>query len=68
MFLNIYDNCQMPDRGMFLGVGGCLKALLTWTRRHGKSPLFLDVRFLGLLGPSCLAINLMVVKGEKYLD
>jgi hypothetical protein len=68
MFLNFYVNCHMPDRGMFLDVGGCLKALLTWTRRHGNNPLFLDVCFLGLLGPGCLELNLMVVNGEKYLD
>jgi hypothetical protein len=62
------DNCQMPHRGMFLDVGGCSKALSIWVRRHGKSPLFLDVGFLGHFSPGCLVLNLMVVNGVNTLD
>jgi hypothetical protein len=65
MFLNIYGNCQMPDRGMFLDVGGCLKALLPSMRRHGKSPWFSDARFLGLVDPACLVLNFMAVNGDE---
>jgi hypothetical protein len=61
------DNCQMPDRGAFLDVDGCLKALLTWIRRHGKSPCFSNVGFLRLFSPGCLVLNLIIVNGVKTL-
>ena len=48
-----------------LAVKTCSKAILALSRRHGKSPCFLEVTFLQLLSPDYLLSILPCVDGAK---
>ena len=54
--------------GVFLAVKTCSKALLALYRRHGKSPCFLEVAFLGLVSPDYPMLVLLCVDGEKSME
>jgi hypothetical protein len=52
----------------FLAVKTCSKALLAACRGHGKSPCFLDVAFLHLVGPDWLVSKFRRVDGVGFLE
>ena len=52
----------------FLAVKTGSKAISELLLRHGKSPCFLEVGFLHLLGVDAVVHNLLVVNGEKFLE
>jgi len=49
-------------------VKSCSKAVLAACLGYGKSPCFLGVHFLWVLGPDWLVYNIMVDDGVEYLD
>jgi hypothetical protein len=53
---------------LFLAVETCSKALLAICRGHGKSPCFLEVAFLRLLGVDCRVLKVTCVDGAKPLE
>lgn len=54
--------------GAFLDVKTCSKALLALCRGYGKSPCFLEVAFLRLLGVDCRVLKVTCVDGAKTLE
>ena len=52
----------------FLAVETCSKALLPLCVRYGKSPCFLEVAFLLLVGPDYPLLILPYVDGEEFLE
>lgn len=52
----------------FLEVKTCSKALLALCRGYGKSPCFLEVDFLRLLGVDYRALKVTYVNGAKTLE
>jgi hypothetical protein len=54
--------------GVFLAVETCSKALLALYRGHGKSPCFLEVDFLRLLGVDYRVLKVTCVDGAKNLE
>jgi hypothetical protein len=51
-----------------MSVKSCSKALLMSMRRHGKSPCFLQVDFLGLVGPDYPLLIFPFVDGAETLE
>ncbi|MDI9577354.1 MAG: hypothetical protein QM398_04385 [Thermoproteota archaeon] len=54
--------------GAFLDVKTCSKAVLALCRGYGKSPCFLEVAFLRLLGVDCRVLKVACVDGAKTLE
>jgi hypothetical protein len=54
--------------GAFLAVETCSKAISVVYRGHGKSPCFLEVAFLRLLGVDCRVLKVTCVHGAKTLE
>jgi len=54
--------------GAFLAVETCSKAILALCRGYGKSPCFLEVAFLRLLGVDCRVLKVTCVDGAKTLE
>ena len=54
--------------GMFLAAKTCSKALSALCGGYGKSPCFLEVSFLRLLGVDCRVLKVMCVDGVKTLE
>lgn len=52
----------------FLAVKTCPKAILALCRGHGKSPCFLEVAFLRLLGVDYRALKVTFLDGAKTLE
>ncbi len=52
----------------FLAVKTCSKAFSTIGFGHGKSPCFLGVTFLRLLGVDCRVLKVSCVDGAKTLE
>jgi hypothetical protein len=52
----------------FLDVKTCSKAILAVCRGHGKSPCFLEVAFLRLLGVDCRALKVTCLYEAKTLE
>jgi len=52
----------------FLAVETCSKALLALCRGYGKSPCFLGVAFLRLLGVDCRGLKVTCLYGAKTLE
>jgi hypothetical protein len=62
-----YDSCFA--RGIVLmAVETCSKLLLALSRSHGKSPCFLQVAFLLLVGPDYPMLVLPCVDGQEFLE
>lgn len=53
---------------VFLAVKTCSKAILALYRGHGKSPCFLEVAFLRLLGVDCRPLKATYLHGAKTLE
>jgi hypothetical protein len=53
---------------VFLAVETCSKALLAVCRGYGKSPCFLEVALLRLLGVDCRVLKVTCVDGAKTLE
>ena len=51
-----------------MAVKSCSKAILAACRGYGKSPCFLQVAFLQLVGPDYRLLVLPSVDGEEFLD
>lgn len=51
-----------------IAVKSCSKALLAHGNRHGKSPCFLQVAFLRLVGPDYPLLILPYVDGQEFLE
>jgi hypothetical protein len=54
--------------GAFLAVETCSKAILAVCLGYGKSPCFLEVAFLRLLGVDCRVLKVTCVDGAKTLE
>lgn len=50
-----------------MAVKTCSKALLVSNPRHGKSPCFSEVAFLGLMGVAARALKLACINGSEIL-
>ena len=53
---------------VIMAVKTCSKAFLALCKRHGKSPCFLQVAFLCLVGVDCSLLFLHVVDGRKIVE
>ena len=51
-----------------MSVKTCSKAIFAHTIRHGKSPCFLQVTFLRLVGPDYPLSILTYVDGPEFLE
>jgi hypothetical protein len=51
-----------------MAVKTCSKALLALSRKHGKSPCFLQVAFLQLVSPDYPLLVLPCVDGREFLE
>lgn len=51
-----------------MAVKTCSKTLSALSRRHGKSPCFLEVTFLQLVGPDYPLLILPCVDGREFLE
>jgi hypothetical protein len=51
-----------------MSVKTCSKAVLAYSRRHGKCPCFLQVTFLQLVGPDYQVLILLYVDGRETLE
>lgn len=55
----------MNGRGWFFGSENLFKVILAPIGKHGKSPCFLEVAFLRLLGVDCRALKVTCLHGAK---
>lgn len=58
----------MNGRGWFFGSENLFKVILAPIGKHGKSPCFLEVAFLRLLGVDCRALKVTCLHGAKTLE
>jgi hypothetical protein len=54
--------------GAFLAVETCSKAIFALCQGYGKSPCFLEVAFLRLLGVDCPVLKVTCLNGAKTLE